>query len=111
MFISLSAFLLAFAQMVFVVNFFWSLKHGPVAVQKPWHANSLEWTTTPPPHGNWGASYRLYIGGDTTTASQGEGSLYPPRDPDRADHRRDQRLTSVKRSRSPRRQAVRSGAS
>jgi cytochrome c oxidase subunit I len=53
-FISLSAFLLGFAQLLFIVNFFWSLKYGPVADQNPWRANGLEWTTTtPPPHGNW----------------------------------------------------------
>ncbi|HLJ61185.1 MAG TPA: cbb3-type cytochrome c oxidase subunit I [bacterium] len=53
-FISLSAFLLGFAQLFFIFNFFWSLKHGPAAGPNPWRANGLEWTTTtPPPHGNW----------------------------------------------------------
>jgi len=54
-FVSLSAFLLGAAQLVFVFNFFWSLRYGPAAEQNPWHSNSLEWEApTPPPHGNWG---------------------------------------------------------
>jgi cytochrome c oxidase subunit 1 len=45
--------MLAF-QVVFVVNFFWSLFRGPKAPKNPWHANTLEWTAdSPPPHGNW----------------------------------------------------------
>ncbi|HEV2356712.1 MAG TPA: cbb3-type cytochrome c oxidase subunit I [bacterium] len=56
-FISLSAFMLGAAQVVFIYNFFKSLLHGPVAEQNPWHANSLEWAApSPPPHGNWGPS-------------------------------------------------------
>jgi cytochrome c oxidase subunit 1 len=54
-FISLSAFMLGAAQLVFIYNFFASMLKGPVAEQNPWHANSLEWLApSPPPHGNWG---------------------------------------------------------
>ncbi len=54
-FISLSAFVLGAAQIVFIVNFFWSMLRGPKAGPNPWHANTLEWQApSPPPHGNWG---------------------------------------------------------
>ncbi|MBX7098234.1 MAG: cbb3-type cytochrome c oxidase subunit I [Myxococcaceae bacterium] len=45
--------LLAF-QVVFLVNFFVSLKKGPKASKNPWNANTLEWVApSPPPHGNF----------------------------------------------------------
>jgi cytochrome c oxidase subunit 1 len=53
--ISVSAMVLIAAQMLFVVNFCWSLVAGRRAVPNPWHATTLEWTTaSPPPHGNFG---------------------------------------------------------
>lgn len=53
-FITISAFVLGAAQLVFMVNFFWSLFKGEKAGSNPWHANGLEWTTSsPPPHENW----------------------------------------------------------
>ncbi len=52
--ISLWAFALYGAQIIFVVNFFWSLFKGPKAGNNPWEANGLEWVApSPPPHGNW----------------------------------------------------------
>ncbi|MEW9804771.1 cytochrome c oxidase subunit I [Mesorhizobium sp. ZMM04-5] len=55
-FISVAAFVVGFAQLVFLFNLFWSLRHGREAGGNPWRATSLEWQTptTPPPHGNWG---------------------------------------------------------
>jgi cytochrome c oxidase subunit 1 len=42
------------AQVIFLVNFFWSLFRGPVAEKNPWRANTLEWQApSPPPHGNF----------------------------------------------------------
>jgi len=54
-FITGGAFLLFVAQLVFLWNFFWSLKRGAVVREdNPWQASTLEWTApTPPPHGNW----------------------------------------------------------
>jgi cytochrome c oxidase subunit 1 len=55
-FISIAAFVLIAAQLLFVVNFFWSLWRGEKASDNPWGATTLEWqTSSPPPHGNWGA--------------------------------------------------------
>lgn len=54
-FITLSAFVLGAAQLLFLLNFFWSLFRGTVADTNPWQATTLEWTVpSPPPHGNWG---------------------------------------------------------
>jgi cytochrome c oxidase subunit 1 len=56
--ISVAAFIVGFAQIVFVVNMIWSLRNGALAGGNPWHATTLEWQTpeTPPGHGNWGKS-------------------------------------------------------
>ncbi|KKB11704.1 cytochrome C oxidase [Devosia geojensis] len=55
-FISIVAFIVGFAQIVFVFNLIWSRKHGKEAGGNPWRATTLEWQTpeTPPGHGNWG---------------------------------------------------------
>jgi len=53
-FISISAFVMGFAQFIFVANFLYSLFRGPIAGRNPWHANTLEWTApSPPGHGNF----------------------------------------------------------
>ncbi|MBI1748767.1 MAG: cbb3-type cytochrome c oxidase subunit I [Acidobacteria bacterium] len=53
-FITKAAFILGAVQLLFLINFWWSLFKGKKATDNPWRANSLEWTTsTPPPHGNW----------------------------------------------------------
>jgi cytochrome c oxidase subunit 1 len=55
--ITTAALIVAAAQLVFLFNMIWSLRHGPRADSNPWHATTLEWQTpeTPPKHGNWGA--------------------------------------------------------
>ena len=55
-FISIAALIVGFAQMVFLFNLIWSLRHGREAGGNPWRATTLEWQTpeTPPAHGNWG---------------------------------------------------------
>jgi cytochrome c oxidase subunit I len=56
MFISVVALIVGFAQLVFLFNLFWSVRHGRSAGGNPWRATTLEWQTpeTPPAHGNWG---------------------------------------------------------
>ena len=55
-FISIMAFTVGFAQLVFLFNLIWSIRHGREAGSNPWRAASLEWQTleTPPGHGNFG---------------------------------------------------------
>jgi len=53
--VSRAAWMLGLAQIPFIINFFWSLKHGKkVESDNPWGATTLDWQTpTPPPHGNF----------------------------------------------------------
>ena len=55
-FITIAALTVGFAQMVFLFNLIWSIRHGKDAGDNPWRATTLEWQTagTPPPHGNFG---------------------------------------------------------
>src|SRR5467141_3979164 len=54
-FITYAAIITVSAQVVFVINLFWSMFKGPRASDNPWEATTLEWnTTTPPPHDNFG---------------------------------------------------------
>jgi len=55
-FVTVTALIVGFAQMVFLFNLFRSLRHGKVAGRNPWKAASLEWQTddVPPGHGNFG---------------------------------------------------------
>jgi cytochrome c oxidase subunit 1 len=50
-------------QVVFLVNFFYSMVKGPKAEQNPWKANTLEWqAASPPPHGNFPVLPTVYRG-------------------------------------------------
>jgi len=61
MFITMMAILLILSQLVFVINFFWSLMRGQVAEDNPWQSNTLEWTTSsPPPHENFDTTPAVY---------------------------------------------------
>jgi cytochrome c oxidase subunit 1 len=52
--ISVFAILGAVAQLIFVVNFFYSMYRGKVSVQNPWKSNTIEWTAPVEHlHGNW----------------------------------------------------------
>lgn len=53
-FMSWAAWLLAIAQIPFIINFFTAWKFGQKSGDNPWDATTLEWNTpTPPPHGNF----------------------------------------------------------
>lgn len=54
-FISIAAFIVGAAQILFLFNILWSARHGRTAGHNPWRAASLEWQTpqVPPRHGNW----------------------------------------------------------
>jgi cytochrome c oxidase subunit I len=55
-FITTAAIIVFALQVLFVVNFFYSIWKGKKVTSKnPWQSNSLEWTTdVQPGHGNWG---------------------------------------------------------
>jgi cytochrome c oxidase subunit 1 len=55
-FMSISAFCLAAVQLIFIFNFFWSMKFGKRVEGNHWQATTLEWTDAPSPpigHGNF----------------------------------------------------------
>ena len=50
-------------QLVFLFNFFWSLRKGKRAEANPWRSTTLEWTVpSPPPHGNFAELPTVYRG-------------------------------------------------
>ena len=50
-------------QLVFIWNFFVSLRRGKVAGKNPWNSTTLEWTApSPPPHGNFAELPTVYRG-------------------------------------------------
>ena len=52
--ISIFAIVGAIGQIIFLYNFFYSIKNGQKSVQNPWKSNTLEWTTPVEHiHGNW----------------------------------------------------------
>jgi cytochrome c oxidase subunit 1 len=55
LFITIAALITIAAQVLFVVNFFYSLKAGKKASENPWNATTLEWSIpSPPPFDNFG---------------------------------------------------------
>ncbi|HEY1171161.1 MAG TPA: cbb3-type cytochrome c oxidase subunit I [Verrucomicrobiae bacterium] len=58
-----AAFLMAVAQLPFIINFFYSMFKGEKVDDNPWKATTLEWQTpTPPPHGNFTKEIVVYRG-------------------------------------------------
>lgn len=62
-FMSVSAFILAAAQLPFIINVFMSIRKGKPVGPNPWDATTLEWAApTPPPHGNFDVPVAVYRG-------------------------------------------------
>jgi len=86
-FITISALLLFTVQLIFIVNFFWSLFKGKKAEANPWRANGLEWQApSPPPHGNWDGHIPVVYRGPYEYSSPESSEDYlpqnrPPRSP------------------------------
>lgn len=60
---SWGAWLLAVAQVPFIINFFWSIRAGRKVDHNPWQATTLEWAApSPPPHGNFETAPVVYCG-------------------------------------------------
>jgi cytochrome c oxidase subunit 1 len=59
---SVAAWILGAVQLVFIANFFGSLKFGRVAPENPWQATTLEWSAPTPPlaHGNFAVPPLVY---------------------------------------------------
>jgi cytochrome c oxidase subunit 1 len=62
-FISESAWLMALAQIPFIINFLFSWKYGRKVSDNPWEATTMEWAApSPPPHGNFTRPMVAYRG-------------------------------------------------
>ena len=62
-FMTICAFVLFAVQIIFVVNFFYSLFAGKKAGRNPWNSNTLEWAApSPPGHGNFAEIPNVYRG-------------------------------------------------
>jgi len=50
-------------QIIFAINFFYSMFYGSIAGRNPWKANGLEWSApSPPGHGNFDFQPVIYRG-------------------------------------------------
>jgi cytochrome c oxidase subunit I len=73
-----AAILLGVAQIPFIINLFWSIKHGEKVGTNPWEATTLDWhTPTPPPHGNFPEQPTIVRGPYEYNAPGHEGSFAP----------------------------------
>ncbi len=63
-FVTISAICLGFSTIPFLINFFYSMYHGPKAAMNPWESNTLEWTLPSPVtlHGNFEKTPTVYNG-------------------------------------------------
>jgi cytochrome c oxidase subunit 1 len=62
-FATISLVIMLIAQLIFIYNFFKSLRSGAVAGPNPYNANTLEWQCpSPPPHGNFAELPSCYRG-------------------------------------------------
>jgi cytochrome c oxidase subunit 1 len=57
-FITIAALVTGAAQLIFLYNLIWSRFRGPKAIDNPWEATTLEWSTSsPPPFDNFGGKH------------------------------------------------------
>jgi cytochrome c oxidase subunit 1 len=83
--ISYAAFGLALAQIPFIINFFWSVKHGQkITSDNPWDATTLEWQTpTPPGHGNFTKPIEVFRGPYEYNVPGSDREFLPQNDPEK----------------------------
>jgi cytochrome c oxidase subunit 1 len=78
-----AAVALGIAQIPFIFNLFWSMKHGEKVGDNPWHSTTLEWQTpTPPPHGNFPVPPRIYRGPYEYSVPGHDTDFTPQNEPD-----------------------------
>jgi cytochrome c oxidase subunit 1 len=78
-FATMSLIAMLIFQLVFIINFFVSLKRGEKAGNNPWKANTLEWVaTSPAPHGNFGPNMPEVYRGPYEFSVEGREEDYWP---------------------------------
>jgi cytochrome c oxidase subunit 1 len=84
-FATIMAILLMSVQIIFIVNFFWSMFKGKIADRNPWQANTLEWAApSPPPHGNFDVAPSVYHGPYIYSAPEMKEDWQPQHQPSAA---------------------------
>jgi cytochrome c oxidase subunit I len=80
-----AAVCLGLAQIPFIINLFWSIRHGRKAgSDNPWEATTLEWQTpTPPPHGNFVKPPCAFRGPYEYSVPGKAGDFTPQNEPDK----------------------------
>ena len=75
-----AAIALGIAQLPFIINLFWSIRHGEKVDNNPWQATTLDWQTpTPPPHGNF-AHEPHTVRGPYEYSAPGHATDFTPQD-------------------------------
>jgi cytochrome c oxidase subunit 1 len=70
------------SQIIFVVNFFYSIFFGPKSGRNPWHSNTLEWQApSPPGHGNFDFQPVIYRGPYEYGSPEVDTDYYPQTQP------------------------------
>jgi cytochrome c oxidase subunit 1 len=81
-FATVSLLVLLSFQLIFIINFFMSLKNGKKAGNNPWDANTLEWQApSPPPHGNFAELPNCYRGPYEYSAPNRDKDYWPQNEP------------------------------
>lgn len=74
-FMTISAILLGFTQLLFIFNLFYSIFKGKKASANPWNATTLEWTIpSPAGHGNFDVIPTVYRGPHEFNSPECEGT-------------------------------------
>ncbi|HMB90735.1 MAG TPA: cbb3-type cytochrome c oxidase subunit I [Rhodothermales bacterium] len=87
-FMSISAWLLALAQIPFIINFFLSIKKGKETPDNAWDATTLEWSAAPSPpiaHGNFATIPHVYRGPYEYSVPGAEVDFTPQDEPEAAE--------------------------
>jgi cytochrome c oxidase subunit 1 len=81
-FMTICAILMVATQIIFIINFVYSIFFGPVAGRNPWHANGLEWQApSPPGHGNFDFQPVIYRGPYEYGSPEVDTDYYPQTQP------------------------------
>jgi cytochrome c oxidase subunit 1 len=78
--ISIGAWVMCLFQLVFIINFFMSIRKGEKVGENHWHATTLDWSaapTPPVPHGNFKAIPEVFHG-PYEYSVQGQAKDYSP---------------------------------
>jgi cytochrome c oxidase subunit I len=88
-FMSICAICMVTTQILFAVNFIYSMFYGTPVGRNPWGANSLEWTApSPPGHGNFDFQPIVYRGPYEYGSPEVDTDFYPQTQPPPTDPKR-----------------------